>query len=59
MSLDQYLAAKDEGKVIYNHLILPFASNRKIQTFFHVRLRFKRTRWAGQTCMLTRSNQLV
>ena len=39
--------------------ILPFASNRKIQTFFHVCLRFKRTRWAGQTCVLTRNNQLV
>jgi hypothetical protein len=27
--------------------------------FFPVCLRFKRTRWAGQTCMLTRNNQLV
>ena len=40
-------------------LLLPFASNRKIQTFFHVCLRIKRTRWAGQTCMLTCNNQLV
>jgi hypothetical protein len=50
-------AIGQQSIVVY--LILPFASNRKTQTFFHIYLRFKRTRWVGQTCMLTRNNQLV